>query len=256
MISIDINCDMGEGFDNDALLMPFISSANIACGFHAGDVDTMRRTVQLARQHQVAIGAHPGFNDKANFGRVEINLPAEEIHELITTQLQLMQRVCDTEHAQLHHVKPHGALYNMAAKNPAIARAIVYAIKHFNSELILYGLSGSHLIIEGEMAGLKTASEVFADRTYHDDGSLTPRSSAGALINDLSTAEHQVIQMIKQQKVTSINNKIIPILAETICIHGDGKHAVEFVKSLNQLFIKNGIILQSPTFQHKKKQAH
>jgi len=245
MAWIDLNCDMGEGLDNDALLMPFISSANIACGYHAGDEDMMKRTIELALQNDVAIGAHPGFADKENFGRTEMHLSNEEVYELVSTQIHLMKQLCDSFGASLHHVKPHGALYNMAAKDPALANSIAKAVKDSDSNLILYGLSGSHLISEAKNIGLATASEVFADRSYQDDGTLTPRSQPGALIEDEKISLQQVMQMVKEQTVTSINKKIIPISAETICIHGDGKHAVAFAKTIHQSLKENKIEIKA-----------
>jgi UPF0271 protein len=166
MISIDLNCDMGEGMDNDALLMPFISSANIACGYHAGDEEIIKKTINLSLQHGITIGAHPGFADKENFGRSEQQLSNEQFYDLISEQLTILQKFIDEAGTVLHHVKPHGALYNMSAKDPLLANIIARAVKDHNASLILYGLSNSHSINEAEKLQLKTASEVFADRTY------------------------------------------------------------------------------------------
>src|SRR5687768_1003474 len=225
MRAVDINCDLGEGCDNDAELMPFISSANIACGYHAGDSETMKRTVALAMANGVAIGAHPGYLDRENFGRTTMSLSSHDLIELVTEQLRAMRTVCDSMDAKLHHVKPHGAMYNQAAKDREMAASIAEAVRAFDRELVLYGLSGSFLISEAEIAGLKTASEVFADRTYQADGTLTPRSQPGALIADVQQAIDQVIQMVETQTVTATTGEIVPIRAETICIHGDGEHA-------------------------------
>lgn len=230
---IDINCDMGEGIGNDAAIMPFISSANIACGFHAGNGDSIRRTIDLALQHHVHIGAHPSFRDKENFGRSEMQLPLDKIYAIVIEQLIKMDLIAKEKGAVLHHVKPHGALYNMAAKNEKMAQTIAQAVKDFNEGLILYGLSGSYLVSEAKAIGLKTASEVFADRTYQDDGSLTPRSHNNALIEDEGKSVQQVLQMVCEQTITTVSGKIIPIIAETICIHGDGKYALQFAKRLN-----------------------
>ncbi|MGN6164601.1 MAG: 5-oxoprolinase subunit PxpA [Flavisolibacter sp.] len=232
--NIDINCDMGEGIGNDAAIMPFINSANIACGFHAGNGDSIRRTIDLALQHHVHIGAHPSFRDKENFGRSEMQLPPDKIYAIVMEQLIKIDLVAKEKGAVLHHVKPHGALYNMAAKNAKMAQIIAQAVKDFNENLILYGLSGSYLISEAKAIGLQTASEVFADRTYQNDGSLTLRSQSNALIEDEEKSIQQVLQMVREQTVTTVSGKIIPIIAETICIHGDGKYAVQFVKRLNQ----------------------
>lgn len=241
MMSIDLNCDMGEGLPHDAELMPFISSANIACGYHAGDTRTMQRTVELALQHGVAIGAHPGFNDAAHFGRNEMHLPEHALYELVGDQLLLLSRVARDFKTQLHHVKPHGALYNMAAINFSMAETIAKAVKMVNPFLVLYGLSGSKLISAARAAGLKTASEVFADRSYQDDGNLTPRSQPNAMIKLEEEAATQVLQMVRQQTVTSVNRKPVPILAETICIHGDGEKAVSFAKHIHHTLEQNNI---------------
>ena len=232
MTSVDLNCDMGEGLDNDALIIPFISSANIACGYHVGDEKTIWQTIELAIKHNVAVGAHVSFYDKENFGRQEINLSEKDIYELVEQQLLIFKEIADAFDIKINHVKPHGALYNMSAKNAAIAKAIAQSIKDFDSGMILFGLSGSHSVDEARATGLKTADETFADRTYQDDGSLTPRYQPNALIENSSSAIGQTLQMIKEKTVTSISGKTIPIVAETICIHGDGKHAVQFAKDI------------------------
>ncbi len=245
MKSVDINCDMGEGMPDDAELMPWISSANIACGYHAGNEETMRKTILLALKHNVAIGAHPGFSDKDNFGRTEMHLTIDQLYELVSKQIDILKKICDDAGTRLHHVKPHGALYNMAAKNAVIAGAIAKAIYDFDSTLILYGLSGSYMISEAKKRGLKTSSEVFADRTYQDDGSLTPRSHPNALITDKRQSVQEVLQIIQHQKVTSLSGKQIEIIAETICIHGDGEYAVEFAKTIYTELQKNHIAIKA-----------
>ena len=242
---IDINCDMGEGSGSDEMIMPFISSANIACGYHAGNEAMIRQTIELALKNKVAIGAHPSFFDKENFGRTEIHLSADKIYDLIILQLRVIKQMTADLHTKLHHVKPHGALYNMSAKDPKIANAIANAVKDFDDELVLFGLSGSASIREAKQVELKTASEVFADRTYQDDGSLTPRSQTNALIEDVSISVKQVLQMIKEGTVTSINGNRISITADTICIHGDGKNAVEFVKAIHQNLKQNKIDIKA-----------
>lgn len=229
---IDLNCDMGEGMDTDAAIMPFISSANIACGYHAGSNDIILRTVTLAMEHQVAIGAHPGFADKANFGRKEQHLTDTALYDLIAAQLDIMQSVCRSAGTIMRHVKPHGALYNMAAKTPDMAHIIAKAVKDTDPALCLFGLSNSWLIKAAAAVGLKTASEVFADRTYQPDGSLTPRNLPNALIESEEQALQQVIQMVTSQQVTAVNGQTIPLTAETICLHGDGAHAVAFAKAV------------------------
>lgn len=235
---VDINCDLGEGAGNDEYIMPFISSANIACGWHAGDAATMKQTIDLCMKHQVAIGAHPSFYDRENFGRTEMELPVQGVYELVTKQLVVLHEIAVSLGAAMQHVKPHGALYIMSAKEALLARVIAGAVKDFDSHLVLFGLSGSHSITEAKKLGLKTASEVFADRTYQDDGSLTPRSESNALINETEKAVTQVLQMIQQGTVTTVSGKTVPILAETICIHGDNKHAVEFAKAIHELLKK------------------
>lgn len=232
MQTIDLNCDMGEGFANDAQLMPWISSVNIACGYHAGDADSMQRTLALAIEHQLAIGAHPGFADKANFGRTEVLLPLNEVFDLVITQVQLLQQMAVEMGARLNHVKPHGALYNMSARDALLANTIAKAVYTVDSELVLFGLSGSHSISEAEKIGLRTASEVFADRTYQPNGSLTPRSAANALIGSEEQCLQQVLQMIEQKTVTATNQQAVPIVADTVCLHGDGEHALDFARAI------------------------
>jgi len=219
----DINCDLGEGLDNDALIMPFISSANIACGYHAGDADIMQRTVELCLKHKVNIGAHPSFLDRENFGRKETELPPQDIYELITQQLIILDEIAGSFEVKMHHVKPHGALYNMSARDPLIAQVIAKAVRDFDDQLILFGLKGSHSISEGKKIGLKTMDELFADRRYNKDGSLVSRSDPRALINDADEMLEHVRDMIQQGNAN-----------ETICIHGDGSHAVEFAKAIHE----------------------
>jgi UPF0271 protein len=245
MYTIDLNCDMGEGQDNDALLMPYIRSANIACGYHAGDADTMKRTTELAILNKVAVGAHPGFADKANFGRTEMHLPLQQVYDLVSEQIYLLQKITNNLGAELHHVKPHGALYNMSAKDPALANTISKAVYAVDDQLLLFGLSGSYSIAEAKAIGLKTASEVFADRTYQDNGNLTPRTRPNALIADANKSIQQVLQMIQQQTVSSTNGKQVPIVAETVCLHGDGEYAVAFAKNIFQTLQQYSIGIQS-----------
>jgi 5-oxoprolinase (ATP-hydrolysing) subunit A len=238
---IDINCDIGEGISSDAAIMPYISSANIACGYHAGDEHTIRQTIDLCLKHNVAIGAHPGFDDRVNFGRVELNLSKEELYALVWKQLEIMQRMCDEKNATLHHVKPHGALYNMAAKDKSISHSIAKAVYDFNPDLIYYGLSGSWLITEARAIGLMTANEVFADRTYMPDGTLTPRSQPNALIEESDDAVKQILQLLTSNSVNTITGEIIPLKADTICIHGDGAQALEFATTIHTTLKLQGI---------------
>ena len=233
-MNIDMNCDMGEGIGNDEAIMPFITSANIACGYHAGNEETMRRTILLAKKHNVHIGAHPSFPDKENFGRTEMHCTPDEVYHLIYQQLQLFKSIVDECGAEFHHVKPHGALYNMAARDAQLANAFSKAVKDFDCNLVVYGLSNSYLISEAKSLGLSAKQEVFADRTYQEDGSLTPRSQANALIDDEEKAVQQILQMVQQKTVTAVSGKEVPIVAETVCIHGDGKHAVQFAERLHR----------------------
>lgn len=232
---IDLNCDMGEGMETDAAIFPYISSANISCGYHAGDADTMRRTVELALRHRVAIGAHPSYPDRANFGRVDLfgnGVSPDEIVGLIVDQLIILQAICDEFGACLHHVKPHGALYNRAARDASVSALICRAIREFNPSLKLYGLSGSVMGMAAAHQGLVFVSEVFADRTYQADGSLTPRSSPGALIEDAAASMAQVVKMVEEGRVVAVTGEEIELCAETICLHGDGSHAVAFAKMI------------------------
>lgn len=237
MYKIDLNCDMGESFGtyrlgNDEKILDYVTSANIACGFHAGDPTTMRKTVRMALEKNVAIGAHPGLPDLAGFGRRSMQITPEEAYDLVLYQLGALSGFVTAEGGKLQHVKPHGALYNMAAKDDSLSLAIAKAIYHVDSELILYGLAGSELIKAGEKVGLRCANEVFSDRTYQQDGTLTPRTNPNALINTQEEAVNQVITMIKEGKVQSQQGVDIPINADTICIHGDGEHALAFAKHL------------------------
>ncbi|QKJ29188.1 LamB/YcsF family protein [Mucilaginibacter mali] len=248
---IDINCDMGEAFGNyampnDELLMQYITSANIACGFHAGDAEVMQRTVALALKHGVAIGAHPGLPDLQGFGRRNMAINACEAYQLTLYQVGALYGFVKAAGAKLHHVKPHGALYNMAAKDAGLSLAIAQAVKDMDASLILYGLAGSEMITAAKQIGLATASEVFADRTYQSDGSLTPRSQPNALIGNEEDAIAQVLMMVKQQQVVAVSGEAVTLKADTLCIHGDGAHAVDFAKTINQRLKNEGIILQAP----------
>lgn len=218
--------------NNESALMPFIFSANIACGYHAGNEDIMRRVISLCLHYGVHIGAHPSFADQENFGRTEIRLPAEELYAVVTGQLQVLQKIAMEYDAKLHHVKLHGALYNMAAKDNAVAKVTAAAVKDFDPSLIYYGLSGSVMIAAANKIGLQTFNEVFADRTYQEDGTLTPRSQPNALHTDITAVQQQVIKMIKENKVCTVTGKDIFLQADTICIHGDGVHAVDFAKAI------------------------
>ncbi len=232
---------MGEGAGSDEQIMPYISSANIACGYHAGDENTMRQTVELCKKYNVAVGVHPSYPDRENFGRTDMLFHPGEVYEMIVKQINSLERIAAESDVAVHHVKPHGALYNMAARDRGLAPFAALAILDTNNKYILYGLSGSYLIKEGKNLGVNTASEVFADRTYKDDGSLTSRNKPGALIETTEMAVAQVLQMVKEGTVTSVTGKKVPIVAETVCIHGDGEHAVEFAKAIYHALKENNI---------------
>jgi UPF0271 protein len=247
MLSIDLNCDMGEGYPNDDQIIPFITSVNIACGYHAGDKDTMQRTVEAALKNNVAIGAHPGYPDRDNFGRIDIlhkKITLPELTRVVAKQIVILQDVCKSFGTALHHVKPHGALYNRAALDEEAAQAICSAIQQANASLMLYGLSGSIMQKAAANHNLHFVHEVFADRTYQADGTLTARSAANSLIQDTNVSLQQVLTMIRENKVNAITGETIPIKAETICIHGDGAHAVSFAKAIYSSLLENDITMQ------------
>ena len=246
MQQIDLNCDMGEGMPDDAILMDYITSANVACGFHAGDANTMQQTVRLALRKGVAIGAHPGLPDIPNFGRKEMAISTSKAYQITIDQIRALHKIVKKTGAELHHVKPHGALYNMAARDVGLAKAIAQAVYDVDAGLILYALAGSEMVKAAKEIGLKTASEVFADRTYQDDGLLTPRSQNNALITDEQQSIGQVLMMVKQQQVLSVNNKIVPLKAETLCLHGDGAHAVDFARLINAKLKEQNIAIKAP----------
>lgn len=246
MVKVDLNCDLGESFgaykigmDEDVL--QYISSANVACGWHAGDSMVMEKTVALAKKNGVAVGAHPGFPDLVGFGRRNLNASPTEVKTYIKYQLGALQAFAKAEGIKLQHVKPHGALYNMAAKDSKLAMAIAEAIKEVDDDLILMGLANSEMIKAGEALGLKVANEVFADRAYNDDGTLVARSLPGAVIHDKELAIKRVIRMVKEGKVESINGKDVDINVQTICIHGDNPEALVFSKNIKEALIKEGV---------------
>lgn len=248
MKTVDLNCDMGESFGayqlgNDQEILSYITSANVACGFHAGDPATMRKTVRMAVEAGVAIGAHPGFADLIGFGRRNMEISPEEVYDLVVYQIGALQAFVRAEGGVMHHVKPHGALYNMAATRPALAESIALAIYKVNPELVLYGLAGSELTRAGEKIGLATAHEVFADRTYQQDGTLTPRSQPNAMITDQQQSLQQVIRMVSEGLVLTQQGVDIPIQADSICIHGDGAHALEFAQSIREALSGAGITI-------------
>lgn len=248
---IDLNCDLGESFGawkmgNDEAILPLISSANIACGFHAGDFDTMRKTVELALDYEVAMGAHPGLPDLQGFGRRNMAIIPKEAYNMVVYQVGALQGFIRALGGKLHHVKPHGALYNMAATNESLALAIAHAIADVSQgEAILYGLSGSALIRAGREVGLAVMNEVFADRTYQADGTLTSRTDANALITDHKASIAQVLQMVESNAVTTVTGEVIALEADTICVHGDGASALQFVEEIRQTFKERQIFISA-----------
>jgi UPF0271 protein len=240
--TIDLNCDMGESFGAwrmgaDAEVMPWITSANIACGFHAGDFSTMQHTVALAQKHGVAIGAHVSLPDLQGFGRRELRVSPTEAYAMTLYQIGALAAFTVAAGTRVVHVKPHGALYNMAAKDAALSDAIARAVRDFDDKLILVGLAGSELPRAGAAAGLRVAHEAFADRRYQPDGSLTPRSQPNAVIQDIDAAVAQAVQIAASGKVETRDGKIIDIRADTICVHGDRANAGMFAQRLNQALV-------------------
>ncbi|MCJ7819721.1 MAG: LamB/YcsF family protein [Bacteroidales bacterium] len=246
---IDINCDLGEivsegNEGSDEKIMPFISSANIACGLHAGDPLTIMKTIRTAMIYGAGIGAHPGYPDREGFGRRPFMVSHEELRALILYQAGALKGMAEAAGARMQHVKPHGALYNAAAKDYDMALVIAQAVKDLDSTLTLVGLSGSQLIRAAREKGLASASEVFADRAYNDDGTLVPRDMPGAVLNDTEAVIERTIRMINEKVVETVNGKIIPIEADTVCIHGDNEMAAVFVSSLAEALRKRGIELK------------
>jgi UPF0271 protein len=243
---IDINADMGEGFGawplgQDEALMPLVSSANIACGMHAGDPGTMRRTVALAGAHGVAIGAHPSYPDLVGFGRRAMDLTPDEVYETVLYQMGALEAMVRAAGFRLHHVKPHGALYNRAAKDAALAEAIVEAVHRYDPGLYLYGLSGSEMERVARKRGLPFCRELFADRRYLSDGSLMPRTRPGAVLEEEDEAVAQVMGILLHGRVTCADQSVIPMEGDSFCIHGDGVHAVSFAQALRRAIEAAGI---------------
>lgn len=243
MMNIDLNADLGEGCASDSELLTLVSSANIACGFHAGDAQTMLASVRGALKNGVAIGAHPGFPDRDNFGRTAMTLPPETVYAQTLYQIGALAAIARAEGGVLRHVKPHGMLYNQAAKDPQLAGAIAKAVHACDPALILVGLAGSELIRAGEHYGLATRQEVFADRGYQADGSLVPRTQAGALIEDEEQSLAQTLGMVETGRVKSITGEWARVVAQTVCVHGDGEHALAFARRLRAAFEARSITI-------------
>ncbi|CAN5742156.1 5-oxoprolinase subunit PpxA [soil metagenome] len=241
---------MGESFGawtmgRDAELMDYVSSVNIACGFHAGDASVIRKTIETAIVKNVAVGAHPSFPDLQGFGRREMKMPATEVFDIVLYQIAALKGMCEAFGGKLRHVKPHGALYNQAARDKNLAEAIAKAVKAIDENLVFYGLANSFLVSEAERIGLKTASEVFADRTYQADGTLTTRSQSNALIESVKKSCEQVLEMITARTVTAVTGERVTLRADTVCIHGDGAHALEFAREVKRSLEENGILIHS-----------
>ena len=237
MPTVDLNCDMGESYGAysigaDGAVMPYVTSANIACGFHGGDPAVMRKTVQAALEHKVAVGAHPGLPDLVGFGRRTMDISAQEAYDMVVYQVGALMATAAALGTRVAHVKPHGALYNMAAAKPALAESIARAVRDVDDEFVFFGLAGSHMITAGEAMGLRTASEVFADRNYMPDGSLVPRGRPDAMVDSADAALRRAIDMVRRGTVRSVEGTEISLRADTICIHGDGPHAGEFARAL------------------------
>ncbi|MGP2426394.1 5-oxoprolinase subunit PxpA [Yersinia sp. 2538 StPb PI] len=240
-MKIDLNADLGEGCANDQALLQLVSSANIACGFHAGDAQIMRQSVRWAMEYGVAIGAHPSFPDRDNFGRTAMQLPPETVYAQVVYQLGALAAIVKAEGGVMQHVKPHGMLYNQAAVDPLLADAIAKAVKAVDTSLRLVGLAGSELIRAGERAGLVTRQEVFADRRYQPDGTLVPRSQPDALIESDELALSQTLAMVQRQQVQARDSSWVAVQADTVCVHGDGAHALDFARRLRHSFQQQNI---------------
>ena len=250
MYTVDLNSDLGESFGAytrgmDEGVIPLVSSANVACGFHAGDPSVMSHTVALCKANGVSVGAHPGFPDLQGFGRRNMNMSPADVKAMMIYQVGALDAFCKSQDVPLRHVKPHGALYNMAAKDEALARAICEAVYEYDKKLILMGLSGSKMLTEAEKLGLPYAAEVFADRAYEDDGSLVARGKPGAMITDEDEAVERLVGMIKDKRVKSVNGNWIELCPHSVCVHGDSQKALLFVRKIRDVFASEGIEIKA-----------
>lgn len=250
MKMIDLNCDMGESFGTyvlgyDEQAMPFVTSINVACGFHASDPDNMARTVKLAKKHGIAVGAHPGFPDLVGFGRRSMALSPDEIQNTVMYQIGALDAFCRSEGIKMQHVKAHGALYNMAEKDLAIAVAIAAAIKAVNSELYMLCLANSQMIVAAKQVGIPCVAEAFADRAYTDEGTLVSRKLPGSVIHDIDQVVNRVVKMVRDHSVISITGQEVPIQMQTVCVHGDTPGAVNMLKSIRVELEKENIALRA-----------
>lgn len=248
--TLDLNCDMGESYGawkmgNDEAVLGYVSSANIACGFHGGDPSTLRKTVAAAIKQGVALGAHPSFQDLAGFGRRNMHISPQEAYDITVYQVGAVAGVARSQGGTLHHVKAHGALYNMAAKDARLARAIAQAVRDIDGDLILYGLAGSAMVQEAQAVGLRVAQEVFGDRSYQPDGTLTPRSQPDAMITDASKSVEQVLRMVQEKVVIATDGTRVPVQPDTLCIHGDQPDALVFAQAIRKALQDAGIAVRT-----------
>ena len=255
-MEININCDLGESSklhstENDPCLLEIVNSANIACGYHAGDKPTMEKTIEISKKNNVSIGAHPSFKDRENFGRKRLNLPSGEIKKLIITQINILSDVAIGKGMEVTHVKPHGALNNMACEDYDLAKIISESIIKANKELIFLVPAGSQMEKVGKTLGMKIAAEIFADRNYEDDGNLVSRSKENAMITDPKIAREHVIKMVETQALNCFSGKQIPCEIDSICVHGDGENAVNTARQIKEGLIKSGVSL-NPLDKMKK----
>jgi UPF0271 protein len=245
-LSVDVNADLGEGAGHDDELFELVSSANIATGFHAGDSDTMHAAVSAAKKRGVAVGAHPSFFDRENFGRKELHVTNQEAFDAVAYQLGVFQAIASAVGVRPNHVKPHGALYNMAVRDDKLADAIARAIESVDPKLILFAPDKSELARAGEAHGLQIAREVFADRNYLDDGWLVPRMRPDALLHNPKEAAQRVLRMLREGKVRSVEGRDVEVRGETICVHGDTPGAVEFARELRSQLEHEGVKISAP----------
>jgi UPF0271 protein len=245
---VDLNADLGEGAGHDDELLALVTSANIACGFHAGDADTMRQSIEAARARNVAVGAHPSLFDRENFGRKELPVKPDEIFDAVVYQLGIFQAIAEAAGVRPNHVKPHGALYNMAVRDEQLANAIARATASVDEDLILFAPQNTALSRAGEKNGLQIAHEVFADRNYLSNGQLVPRSRPDALLHDPTEAAPRVLRMLSEGKVRSVDGVDVDVRAETICLHGDNRETVDFARALRARLEKEGITVRAPKF--------
>ncbi|KVG36530.1 5-oxoprolinase subunit PxpA [Burkholderia ubonensis] len=254
-MEIDLNADLGEGYGSDEALLDLVTSANIACGWHAGGANAMRDCVRWAVQKGVSIGAHPSFLDPENFGRKEMQLPATDIYAGVLYQLGALSAIAQAEGGRIAHVKPHGALYNQAARDPLIADAVVSAIHDFDPSLAVFGLANSVFVAAARYAGLAAIEEVFADRGYRADGALVPRSEPGALVDDEDEVIARTLDMVRDRRVRAVSGEWVPLNAQTVCLHGDGPHALAFARRIRAALEKAGIDVVAPGALHADEGA-